>query len=80
MNELMTLLSKHFGIEAEYTDNWGKLRPTDTETARRVLGAMGLAVDPKLAHSKPDVVVVSGVDGIVRISVPHSRNTGDGDS
>jgi (1->4)-alpha-D-glucan 1-alpha-D-glucosylmutase len=46
MNDPKTLeqLSKHYGIAAEYTDNWGQRYLTSAETQRALLTAMGVPV------------------------------------
>lgn len=43
-------LALSYGIEPQYTDNWGRIHPTRLETKKKILKAMGAIVDtPKQA-------------------------------
>ncbi len=55
----LQILAENFGIEPEFKDNWGRVFRTDPETARRILMARGVTIDPDLMKLNPQVVVVS---------------------
>ena len=57
--EALRILGTTFGIEREYTDNWGNTHPTDFETARRILEIKGVKIDPARMNLNPQVMVVS---------------------
>jgi 4-alpha-glucanotransferase len=56
--EALKILGTTFGIEREYTDNWGKTHLTDFETARRILEIKGIKIDPARMNLNPQVMVV----------------------
>lgn len=55
----LQILSETFGIEPEFMDNWGRIFRTDPETARSILMARGVTIDPGLMELNPQVIVVS---------------------
>lgn len=55
----LRILSDTFGIEPEFMDNWGRVFLTDAETARLILVARGITVDPDLMNLNPQILVVS---------------------
>lgn len=55
----LRILGEAFGIEAQYIDNWGKIRRTDPKTAARILRAKGVCISPDHLALDPQVLVVS---------------------
>ncbi len=41
---IIDALASHCGIESEYVDNWGNIRPTSLDAKKKVLHAMGIPV------------------------------------
>ena len=49
-DEIIDELAISYGIEPEYTDNWGRIHQLSIETKKKILKAMGIMVDtPKQA-------------------------------
>lgn len=43
--QIIDKLAASYGIEPEYIDNWGRTHPTNVETKKKILKAMGAVVD-----------------------------------
>jgi len=52
-------LQEFCGIEAQYIDNWGKIRRTDPKVAARILEAKGVRISSERMALNPQVLVVS---------------------
>jgi len=52
-------LEESLGIEAEYTDVFGKLHRTSPETAARILEAKGIGIRSALLSLDPSIMVIS---------------------
>ncbi len=59
VNDAVIRLAEAIGVELEYTDNWGNVHRTDTETARRILEAKGIKIRSDLIKSRSGAAVVS---------------------
>ncbi|MBI5569349.1 MAG: 4-alpha-glucanotransferase [Desulfomonile tiedjei] len=57
--ETLKILGDAYGIEAQYTDNWGKIHWTDPSIGRQILELKGIPLSPDLAAIDPQVMVVS---------------------
>jgi len=54
-------LAASYGIEPEYTDNWGRIRRTSVETKHNILKAMGVNVDTEALSNESRHARVEGV-------------------
>jgi len=59
IHEILEHLSEDFGIEDQYTNNWGQVIRTPPEVALGILGSKGVLIDSNLFSSEPQVLVVS---------------------
>ncbi len=59
MRDTLIRLAQTCGVEPFYTDNWGKLHYTDPNTAKMILEAKGITVDPARIRQSAQVFVVS---------------------
>lgn len=50
--QIINALAGSFGIEQEYTDNWGCVHPTPLDTKRNLLKALGVEVDTEAQANK----------------------------
>ena len=57
--ETLKILGDAYGIEAQYTDNWGKIHVTDPAVARQILELKGIPLAADLVDIDPQVTVVS---------------------
>ena len=60
--EALRILGAAFGIESQYTDNWGKAHQTDLEMIRRILEAKGVRISRQHLELNPQTLVVSAKD------------------
>ncbi len=59
MRDTIVRLAQTCGVEPFYTDNWGKRHYTDPNTAKTILEAKGITVDPARLRQSAQVLVVS---------------------
>ena len=59
IHKALEALARAYGLELEYTDNWGRVHRTDLETARRFLAAKGLVIHGDALDPAPEVLVIS---------------------
>ncbi len=57
--EALQLLAKIFGVELQYTDNWGKTFQTQSSVLRDILEKKGARIDPELLVTSPQTVTFS---------------------
>lgn len=66
--EALQLLAKVFGVELQYTDNWGRTFQTQPSVLRDILEKKGVRIDPNLLATSPQVITFSADN--VKSSVP----------
>ncbi len=66
--EALQLLAKVFGVELQYTDNWGRTFQTQPSVLRDILEKKGVRIDPNLLATSPQIITFSADN--VRSSVP----------
>ncbi len=77
MNDILGSLAEALGIEAEYTDNWGRLSRTAPETALKILEAKGVRIDWDRMEESSQVLVVSSDQLPERCSIYLGAGTQD---
>jgi 4-alpha-glucanotransferase len=55
--EALKILGAAFGVESQYTDNWGKVHRTELEMIRRILEAKGVRISREHLELNPQTLV-----------------------